>query len=125
MSVQELMEEYEIAETPVPELTDLERKVALQYRWHQTFNASMGDIPEDLETLCRLIPPVSEGEVRKFLYAALEQAKTTFLKALNTSWATSQLEKNLNEAGVAGALEVFDEKTREHLKGVIRYLPII
>jgi phage terminase small subunit len=125
MSIEELVKEYDIEESPVPELTELEKKVALQFRWHQTFNAAMTEIPDDLEKLSKLIPPVSDEEIKKLLFSVLTQAKTTYLKMLNMSWTQSQLEKNLSDAGVSGALQVFDEKTQENLNSVIKYLPTI
>ena len=102
-------------------LTPDEELVSLQRKWRLTYPDRA--IPENLETLRRLIPSgLSKGEVRQFLVGSLEEAKTTFLRTYNTSWTKVDLERRVKEAGVANAPRVFEPRTMKDIQEAIRFL---
>ena len=98
-----------------------EKRLALQRKWALAFADQ--EVPEDIKTLQALIPSrLDQREATQFLKDSLEEAKSTFVWTLNTSWTKANFWERAEKAGVHHALNVFDRQTRKGLEKAIRYL---
>ena len=100
-------------------LKPFEELVALQRKWAQVYKT---EPPDDRETLEQVVPSsLTRVERQRFLRGAMEEAKVTFLRAINATWTKVAMEELCRKEGVTGALMVFNPQVRKGLEGAMRF----
>jgi hypothetical protein len=97
--------------------TDLERELCLKRQWFLVHRNT------EYRNLESVIPSGLNGDLNKWFYGVISEAKHRYIIILNSSWSKTELRNRLTDEGLEDGIELFEPETRHAIEhDVIRMI---